>query len=196
MNLEVPSFATSIRSIEPSKDAQSEAPSLTVVPRERMLLKNGTTAVPSSTFMIPLTRRQVLGLRPGPTGSQCIKFSEMSAGERVAYLWKTKPAELALFVIGGIGSVYLILRAIHELSPGMSLIAKAFAETAHTGLPSFTTARDGFDWMVGGVMSVAFLLSLGMIFFASNEKKIDFGSKFATLMAGFLAGFLTSKPPT
>lgn len=192
MKIEAPTFAHARRYIGASTDAPSDSVIVNVAHGGHLSSNYSAISNPTSTLMLPVTRRQFLGMSEGPVGGTSREFSEMTPSERVAHLWKSNPGELAFLAIGFAGSVYIMLRAFAVFVPGFSFISDALAQENGTVLPSFVTSRDAFDWMVGGVMSVAFIISLVLTFFASSDKKIDLGSGMSKLLAGFLAGFLTS----
>jgi hypothetical protein len=130
-----------------------------------------------------------------PTERENIVLSRMAPLERWKYLARKDVPEFIVSIIGVVGGIYMIVRAIGNLWPHIySLFGlDAFAQSMPTSSVVPGSTRDSFDWYVALLMGITLIGSQALVVFASTESKVSHGKDMVKLIIGFTIGFLSGK---
>jgi hypothetical protein len=127
--------------------------------------------------------------RPVATEDENGVLASLAPRERMRFLARRNPGELALLILSLIAGIYIVVRSLKELGVMKLIITSAHAE--QNSFNGIISSHDLFDWYVALLMGVALLFSLSLIGFSQSATKISFGKDTSKIILGFIIGFLS-----
>lgn len=122
-------------------------------------------------------------------------IASLSPRQRLSYLRRKSPFDLAATVLSLPAAIYMVYRAATTLWPELGLSFSIAAMAQDNGVSTmFKTARDAFDWLLALVLGVILLASFAATLIANSEQKVTFCQDITKLILGFVIGFLSGGP--
>jgi hypothetical protein len=129
--------------------------------------------------------------RPVATEDEDGVLASLAPRERMRFLARRNPGELALLILSFIAGIYIVIRSLIGLGINLVNLVIASAHAEQNSFYGITSFHDPFDWYVGLLMGIALLFSLSLIGFSKTASKISFGKDISKIILGFIVGFLS-----